>query len=212
MDQELTFQQISVFVGANDTGKSFLLKVAFALGAIGVSPAMPPGPNSSAQFVFDSTFTSQKFNGLFKAVFTKGFVSVEIKDGEVIKVEKEGKTIPIKYMSTDMRTFDQMALYLRVRQGAGNDPITFMKKILEAYRLYDVTYMEGLLAKMPIRIPESVNNSLNSFDFKEKIDAIEADTENCQFWAVLEDGSKKDISTYGKGHQAMLNMLIGQLS
>ncbi len=209
MDQELTFQMLSVFVGANDSGKSFLLKIAFALGTIGITPNAPPGPNSSAQFVLDNTFTDQNLNGLIKSVYTKGSVSVELEKGKVQKVDVQGKTVPIRFMSTDMRTFDQMALYLRVRKDAGDDPIAFMQKRLKAYRLYDVTYMETLLTKMPLLLDEGLRDMLKAYDFRVSIVSIEADLDKCEFNAVIDDGTKKNISTYGKGHQAILNMALG---
>jgi hypothetical protein len=135
---------------------------------------------------------------------------VELKDGKVIKVDVEGAVVPVIYMSSSMRTFNEMALYLGVRRGAvDGSPLSFMSKMLETYRLYNFTYMESLLARLPLLITDSIKAALESFDFEESITSIEADTEKCKFYAVLKDGSKKDITTYGKGHQAMLNMMIG---
>lgn len=209
MDQELELAQLAVFVGQNNTGKSFLLKVAFALGAIGQIRTVAPGPNSFAQFVFDSTFVDQKFDGLFKAIYTMGSVSVEIKEGRVAAVDAQGETTPVTYMSSDMRTFDQMTTYLRIRKSAGDNPLVFMQKMLEAYRLYDVTYMEGFLIKLPLLLPDRVKQHLEGFGFREPIVSIEADLDKCEFLAVLKDGTKKNISTYGKGHQSILNMALG---
>lgn len=211
MDQEIGLGQLSVFVGANSSGKSFMLKVAYALGAIGIMRAAPPGPNSGAQFVFDNTFIDQKFNGVFKAVYTRGLVSVELKDGEVVNVETQGQIIPVKFMSTDIRTFDQMAVYLRIRKDAGSEPLAFMKKMLEAYRLYDFTYMEALLVRLPLVLPDNVKDYLQSFGLTEPVASIEVDLDKCEFHAVLDDGSKRNIAAYGKGHQAVLNMAIGGL-
>jgi len=213
MDQELTFEQICILVGANNSGKTFMLKLAFALGAIGIMRVAPPGPTSSAQFVFDNTFVDQKFDGLFKAVYTKGSVAVELKEGKVTSLETQGETVPVKFMSTDMRTFDQMAMYLRIRKDApDNDPLAFTMKMLQAYRLYDLTYMEALLVRLPLVLPDSLRKAFGSFDIKESIASIEADLDKCEFHAVMDDGSKRNISTYGKGHQAILNMFIGAQS
>jgi hypothetical protein len=209
MDMELTWGQIGLMVGQNDSGKTFVLKVAYALGAIGQLKGAPPNATSAAQFVLDNTFTDQNINGTLDAVFTKGRVSVVLEKGKVTNVEIQGQVVPAIFLSSDMRTFDQMALYLSVRKGAKGDPLTFMKKMLKPYRLYDVSYMEALLARMPLVIPDKIKSGLKGFDFKESIASITADTEKCEFVAVLDDGSKKNIATYGKGHQAMLNMMIG---
>jgi hypothetical protein len=101
-----------------------------------------------------------------------------------------------------------MNLYLKMKKECGTDPLISMRKMLEAYRLYDLTYMEALIARCPITIPKPLI-FWESYDFKEAITSIEADMETCTFSAVLEDGSKRNLATYGKGHQAILNMIVG---
>lgn len=214
MDSEIELKSLAVFVGQNDSGKTLILKIAYALATIGCSPANPVKmePKQGAQFIFDNVFTDQNFNGSLKAIYTEGSVTVELHEGTVVNVEITdlANPLPMIFMSTDMRTFDQMCLYLRMREQAGADPVIFMKTMLGAYRLYDVTYMESLIARCPITFPDSLRNTLKSgFDFKESITALEVDLEKCEFHAVLEDGSKKNVATYGKGHQAILNMFLG---
>lgn len=213
MDSEIELSQLAVFVGQNDSGKTLILKIAYALATIGLSPGSPVkvDPKEAAQFIFDNTFTDQNFNGSLKAIYTEGSVSVDLHEGKVLSVEITDleNPLPMIFMSTDMRTFDQMVLYLRMRYQAGTDPKIFMKMMLEAYRLYDFTYMEALIARCPIRLPKPLTETLKNFDFKEPITSIEVDLEKCEFLAVLEDGSKKNIATYGKGHQAILNMFLG---
>lgn len=212
MDQEIEFGQLAVFAGANSSGKSFLLKVAYALGAVGVMRLVPPDPNSSAQFVFDNTFVEQKFNGLFKSVYTHGSVSVEIENGTVTKVEAQGETVPVIFMSTSLRLFSNMVMYLKLRKQASyGSPLDFMKTMLDAYRLYDFSYMESLLARLPLTLPDHAKDYLGEFDFPDPITSIEVDLDKCEFLAVLNDGKKKNIATYGAGHQAVLNMMIGGL-
>jgi hypothetical protein len=211
MNQEIELQQLAVFVGANSSGKSFMLKVAYALGAVGVMRTAPPSPNSAAQFVFDNTFTEQNFNGVFRSVYTKGYVMVELKDGKVISSGVAGEITPVTYMSADMRLFDNMVTYLRLRKKASKEPLEFMKTMLEAYRLYNFSFMESFLVRLPLIIPDSAKSYLDGFDFPDQIASIEVDKDKCEFTAVLKDGKKKNISTYGAGHQAVLSMLIGGL-
>jgi hypothetical protein len=213
MDSEIELSRIAVFVGQNDSGKSLILKIAYALAAIGCSEGNPVKVplKEGAQFIFDNVFTDQNFNGSLKAIYTEGSVSVDLHEGTVVNVEITDlvNPAPMIFMSTDMRTFDQMCLYLRMRIQAGADPVIFMKTMLGAYRLYDLTYMESLIARCPIRIPDPLRATLKSFDFKESITSLEVDLDKCEFHAVLEDGSKKNVATYGKGHQAVLNMFLG---
>lgn len=216
MDTEIELKQIAVFVGQNDTGKSLLLKVAYALSTIGVANH-PDAPvvmttKDKAQFVLDNTFTEQNFDGTLKAIYTDGSVTVDLEKGKVIDVEIKDLTdpSPMIFMSTDMRTFDQMVLYLRMRKQAVNDdPALFIKTMLEAYRLYDLTYMEALIRRCPIRIPKPLMDTFKTMDFKEPITSLEVDLDKCEFHAVLENGTKKNVATYGKGHQAVLNMFLG---
>lgn len=211
MDSEITFQQLTMLVGQNASGKSFMLKVAYAMGSIGQLRGMAPEPTSSAQFVFDNTFTEQNFNGLFKAVYTKGSAAVELKDGKVTKVEVEGKTEPVVYMSSDMRLFSSMSVYLLLRKAAGTDPLKFLEKMLKGYRLYDFAYVEGLLARMPIALEEKSKVYLKSMDFPgvDEIVSIDVNKDKCEFHLVLKNDKRVNIATLGNGHQAMLNMMLG---
>lgn len=212
MNLEIELKKLAVFVGQNDSGKSLMLKIAYALSAVGMGHGSPLDPIETAQFIFDNTFTDQNFDGSLKAIYTQGSVSVELDKGKVTNVDIQDlvNPKPVIFMSTDMRTFDQMALYLRMRIEAGTDPVIFIKKMLGSYRIYDFAYMEALIARLPITLPKALKDILkDNFDFKESISAIEADLEKCTFNAVLDDGSKKNIITYGKGHQAILNMFLG---
>jgi energy-coupling factor transporter ATP-binding protein EcfA2 len=210
MDMEIELGALAVMLGANDSGKSFLLKIAYALSMIGATPEGPMPVVPAAQFVLDNTFTGQNLNGTIRGEFTTGHVDVDVEKGQVVGVGITVKNpTPIIYMSTDMRTFDQMNLYLKMKKECGTDPLISMRKMLEAYRLYDLTYMEALIMRCPIKISEMTMEILSGYDFKEKITSIEADMESCTFSAVLEDGSKRNLATYGKGHQAILNMIMG---
>jgi hypothetical protein len=215
-NMEVELKMLNVLVGQNDSGKSFLLKVAYALSAISCmqqSDAAPP-PAEGAQFIFDNTFVDHNLDGTIKGVYTRGSVLVELKEGKVTKVEIEDlvNPVPMLFLSTDMRTFDQMNLYLCHRNGASahKDPVILMRALLKGYRIYDVTYMESLIQRCPITLPDVIKKTLAAgFDFKEKISAIDVDLEGCQFHAILEDGTLKNLATYGKGHQSILNMVIG---
>lgn len=216
MDSEIEFERLGVFVGPNGVGKTLILKIAYALGAIGGTAQMLPievPTMESAQFVFDNTFTDQNFDGTLEAIYTEGSIKVELKDGKVTNVHtRDQKSIvPIVFMSSEMRTFSQMTLYLRMRKQAEKegDMAGFIKVMMEAYRLYDFTYMESLIRRCPIHIPEHLSDTLKAYDFQDDITSIEVDLEKCEFLVVLKDGSKKNIANYGNGHQAILNMMLG---
>jgi hypothetical protein len=207
MDCEIELKQLAVFVGQNGAGKSFVLKTCYALGAIGCGYfAKGKLLLETAQFVLDNTFTDQNFDGTLKAIYSKGSVAVTLEKGKVLSVVPENlvEPVPVIFMSTDLRTFQNMDLYLMFRKGAKE-----MMELLKGYRLYDVTYMEAMIARCPILLSEQVRNILPAYDFTDKITSIEVDQEECHFQAVMEDGSKKNLASYGNGHQAILNMMIG---
>lgn len=209
IDSEFELGKIDIFVGENGVGKSLILKIVYALGAVSVNKSVDN--IEAAQFVFDNTFRDQNFDGSLWAIYTKGMLTVKLDKGKVTEVINDLKRpVPVVYMSSDMRTFDAMSLYLRVRKNGGDSPIALMQSLLGSYRLYDVTYMEALIGRCPIALPEQITTSLkDKFGFQESIKAIDADLDKCTFRAILDDGSKKDLATYGKGHQAILNMFVG---
>lgn len=198
MQQEVELGQLSVFVGANSSGKSLILKIIYAMGAISAAAehCMPGMP----QFVFDNTFTEQNFNGTLKAISGVGSVAVTLDNGKVTdSVVDMRRGLPVVFTSTDMRTFDAMTLYLRTRKAASDlaqeSQEAFLKTLLESYRLYDVTYMEAFIRRCPVQLPKSIQETLRNLGFQESITAI-----------------KMDVTTYGKGQQAMLNMFVGGLT
>ena len=122
---------------------------------------------------------------------------------------------PVKYMSTAMRTFDAIKIYLRTRsliKRLSDDQEFFYTEILKSYRLYDVTYMEGLLLKMPLKVDGVMKEYLEKFDVKEKITDFGVDFEEEDFYLKYEgDEKKKYLTTFGAGHQSIFNMVMGNV-
>lgn len=210
MNQTIDIRTLNVFVGQNASGKSLMLKMVFALGATG---ATSPALNEAAQFIWDNTFVDQNFNGTVGATYERGSLDITFEDGKVINVNPVGleQPAPVVFMASDLRTFDAMVLYLRVRSTSG-EPGTgeFVSNMLKAYRLYDLTYMEQLIRRCPILITSKIVEMLETaYNFVPPPVLIEVDVDECAFYAALKDGSKKNITNYGKGHQAILNMFIG---
>lgn len=211
-------REMSIMVGQNGTGKTLMLKTTYALGYIANGFALDQRIGAPfAQFVMDNTFEDQNFNGTIGAEFTCGAdISVIIKDGHVEKVEFQGLEgkIPINvvFMSSGMRLFSSMQLYLKMRRRLGDMPHeALMVEMLKDFRLYDMTYIEGLIMKAPFEIPDYLMKAINNMDpDMEKIDSLGLDWDKPDFF-IMQGEKKTYLSTLGNGHQALLNMTFSNL-
>lgn len=208
MKSELTMNKLSVLVGANGVGKTLFLKLHWAMAMIGAIICQRPQEDlkKTAQFVFDNTFTNNNFDGVIILNFDVGNVMVKFESGKIADAKiYELKPIPPPiFMSSGMRTFDSMVLYLHARKGSKQE------ELLKIYKLYDIFYVEKLISRCPINLPERISKHLRQFDFPE-IKTVNVNLDSCQFSIILENGEEKNLTTFGKGHQALLNMTIGQI-
>ena len=118
-------------------------------------------------------------------------------------------------MSSAMRTFDAISQYLKTRlmfkpAGAASvaDREVVLEKMCTLYKLYDVIYVEVLIAKAPIKIDSTLAKTLQKdFEIKEEITEIGLDEAKGDFYTVSKEG-KKYLTTYSKGEQSIINMLL----
>ena len=220
METEIEFNQLSLFVGVNGSGKTFVLINCFCLATLShmISVKNADILTDIAQFVYDNSFSDQNINGIIKCIFgDDSTLSLEFKEGKVISMKSSGlegkKITPVKYLSSQMRTFDNISTYLKIRKQLKiTDPELIVAEMIKYYKLYDVLYLEGLITKCPIEIPNQVKSSLKThFDFEDDIIKFDINSEKDEFHLELSDGSKKKMTSYGKGHQSIINMTIGQL-
>jgi hypothetical protein len=171
-----------------------------------------------SQFVYDRCFKDQNIHGTISATYESGaglnlvFDKGQIKDVQFQNLENfERATMPV-FMSSGMRLFTPISQYLKTRKRMGIKDRDLkpgqLHDLLEDYALYDVSYIEMLIRSTPITITPQLKKSLEEFEIMENITSFEVDLDKPDFYVVI-DGNKKYMTTYGSGHQAAINMLMG---
>lgn len=224
MKNEIEFNKVTLFIGANGTGKSVLLKSAFALSYIGntYSIAKLKGMNildhelrEVAEFAFTKTFDDFDSSGECYATYTNGAkVTVKFTLGkctfaEVILME-DGIIPSVVYAPSSMRLFSQYENYLKVRKLISsnlslNEQELF--KMLENFKLYEVTLGETLIAKSPIDVSSLTALYEDPYNIK-PINYIEVDLEKSQVLARYSDNTTSRLSTLSAGEQSALNIFM----
>jgi len=225
---DITLKNIAILVGPNGTGKTMILLNFFTATTIAnflitgkMFDASSVRTLETAQFVYDTTFNDQNFTGAVKVTFDNNiFMSVVLNNGKVTSVEhnlhKDLKLFPsVRYMSTDIRSFDNISLYLRLRKTvtkeSGTNDLIILGEMLKNYKLPDVTYLELLIKLVPYSFTPRDKEILLKYGV-EKVDSINVDLDLCDFYFITTDtNEKKYLKSYGKGHQSIVNIYIGSI-
>jgi hypothetical protein len=220
--EEMGFKELNFFVGQNGAGKSFLLKQNFLMSYaiagyyLSLDQGIPTKIEDLLNFALQNTFSEPDFNGTIEASYTNGIrLSYTMENGvvkEALLVEN-GKEITsadvpfVKFLSAEMRTFDDISRYLKLRKRvSGVEGIPNMEELLKDYRLYDVLYLEGLINTCPIKFTDA---AFANFDFPEEKTPVwlEVDLDKTDFYVTYKDGAKEATTRLGKGHQSLINMI-----
>lgn len=219
---KMEFRALSLFVGQNGSGKSLVLKLNWMINAVAMTitgakrMGVPFDSKALAQFTVDNTFVDCEFTGIVGAEWDNGVMEIILNAGkveEVIMVIDDDVTVPPPvFMSTDMRTFDQINQYLKFRKMLGGD----QQKLLEMYRLYDFMYVESLIPRMKkgIKVGKQLKATFERFepmgDYKFRSFHI-TDDEDEMVYATYKDEKVRSLATLSKGEQSLINMFIAQV-
>jgi len=217
----IDYNQVAIFVGANGSGKSFILICTWAVATIAqmiviANPAIGQ-LIQYAQFVFDNSFKDQNINGIMSMVFESGStITITFDKGKIIDFSYSGfedvnQPIQAKFMSANMRTFDSIGQYLALRNAYdvyGQEKM--IEQLCKTYKLYDVMYLESLIIKMPCKVTSQLQEAFKKFDITETITEFGVDLVKNDFYCIA-DGKQKCLQTYGKGHQSIFNMLLANV-
>ena len=218
---ELEHKSFSLYVGPNGSGKTLILKFTWVLSHITSAAVLQPKNLASvkiyAQYVFDKSFDEQNFTGVFNTLFERGELDITLVDGKVTELELRiedtvTEPTPPILMSKDMRTFDQIAIYLKVRKKIGilGKPNQYQfEELLDFYKLYDVCYVEAILIKFKnkVKVSKEYKESINGF-FELKIDEIFYDKATNAFKYTTDEGEEKNFTSLSAGEQAVCNMFL----
>lgn len=219
-------KNILLLVGANGTGKTFVLVTTYVLGfilqtAVGAKGATKEFMLSVAQFTVDNCYNDlENITGILGYETQFGAkINMTIEKGKVIDIDTyipENITEPsnVVYMSSNIRLFSGISMYLKLRKAnVGTSTITdenTITKMLESYKLYDIMCIEKLIISMPYVVDSTFRARLDTFDVEDDITSFNVDLVQGEFYAVIGADKRKNLSSYGNGHQALLNMILTQ--
>jgi len=233
--QTLTYRQINLFAGQNGSGKSFLLIKVFCLQtALGVYAALPIDQvipdvlkRKVAQEIWDGSFTDQNLNGTIEGRYDHGvslkvtFVKGDVTDVQYSDLTKITAVAPVIYMSSHMRTFESIKMYLKMRKifkessqpthEFGADLAT--KLVKDGFKLYDILCIERLISKMPILDTVEICKTLSNFEPNDQvfndIASFDVDYDRCDFlYRSKATGNAVYLTSLPKGHQSLINMVL----
>jgi len=217
----IEFSKVALFCGPNGSGKTFVLITVWAFSTIAQMIVMAYPSIAQlivyAQYVFDNSFKDQNINGIMSMVFESGVtMTITFDKGKIIDFGHTGfeyvnTPIQTRFMSANMRTFNDIGPYLSLRNAYdvyGKEKM--VEELCKTYRLYDVMYIEGLIARMPYKIPTELQEALKKFDITETVTEFGVDLVKRDFYCIM-DGKQKYMQTFGKGHQSIFNMLLGNI-
>lgn len=225
MRDEIKFNKLNVFAGKNGSGKTVILKGAFALSYVGNTYCLLKNTvgmtmqdyelRELVDFAFSNTFGDFNSSGECYATYTNGSkVTVKFTLGkctfaEVITISTDN--IPaVTYASSSMRLFSAYDTYLKFRAMISkNTRLTSdeLAKMLNSFKLYEVVLAETLIGKSPIDMSFATSLWEKPYNIK-PITYIEVDLDKSEVIARYPDGSIVKLSTLSAGEQAVINMFM----
>lgn len=221
---------LTLLCGKNGSGKTVVMVNTWCLGMIAQSIiAMSTNKiiNSSsvtdiAQTLYDNSFTEQDYDGTIGCEFTSGAtIEVKFDKGKIVSVNHANfdtitRGTQVIYLSSNTRLFNNIKHYLSSRKiilaSNGNNKDYMFQTICDSYKIYDASFIEGLIHKCPITIKDDMYKTLkDSYDFEDHITEVNVDLDKCDFIATMKDGSIKPLTRYSNGHQAILCMFLAQI-
>lgn len=224
---KLETNAINLLVGTNGVGKSVYLKINWMVATymnymlIAADNNVPFNGTEMLHFLMTNTFTKCPMTGVIKMTFENGEFEAEFKDGSVVSVNTDtrpdikGGAAPI-YMSTTMRMFTDIVQYMRMKKllgipkGMPNE--ADLTKLLELYRMYDISYVEGLLHYLENNLTEKFlldfNTHIKLFDDKFSVKDFQVNHELGDITYCDATGSDISLTSLGNGHQALINMVM----
>jgi len=233
LNADIEMKQFNIICGANNAGKTLSNKLYWASNMFFSSKMIAHITNYKDkksdeeifQFIMNSTFDDQKFEGdfefyvrdeLLKAPFYS--VKYKIEEGNVKNILCDYPEdimhvgVPI-YLSTFSRDFSNFERYLKTKKMLGIEKLTdfeSMEKLTEWFKFYDISAFENLMKKFEdldnvISILDSVKTILGrEFDMK----GIEIDNEECKIYFINRNGQRKRLTSLGAGEQSIIIMMI----
>lgn len=225
--EDLNLQKLNLMVGTNGSGKTFCLVTMWLFGYLSSCVIImrripnPAGLEQFAQHAVDHCYDSKDITGNMSVVFDSGAeISITLNEGKVENISHTGfedieHFVPFRFMSSAMRTFEAMNMYLKLRgmlEKMGHKGEQLTNEMLKTFKLYDVIQLEHMIMSMPYKVSKELQESMKNFDIGEGFREFGVDLEKGNFYVILDpDGKQKDLATFSKGEQALINMTLSNL-
>lgn len=220
---KIAFNKLTLLVGANGSGKTFVNINVYCLCTLcdmiiaARLHGLPMSVTEQAQFIWDRCFSDQNIHGKIGATFQSGAdMSVVFEEGKVKTVEYSipeeiNSPLGMAYMSSRMRTFNAISLYLKLRKRLEDDPQKRLLELMKDYKMFDVMYIEKLILRSPMEVRKDIASSLLDMGIgKAELLEFGVDEEKCDFYGCFGSMDNKIyLSSMSAGEQAMINMTIG---
>lgn len=236
---DMEFNKVTVLIGMNGTGKSFLFKLNFAIttGMKTICDFELERPEREKQllevlnFYFEHSFEDLEATGNIKIEYVDGIdkvaeIEIVLEKGKVTKAypvfyrnTEEDLDFPvIKYLSSDMRTFDSIKSYLKVRstilgkrtEEESEKQLTppEVEKLLEFYKIYNVFILEKMIYVDDIELKglEKFFGSKDEENSKPIPVKVQVDLEKKDFLITMDDSSQRYATSFSKGEQSVIMM------
>jgi hypothetical protein len=181
--------------------------------------------NKEFKFILDGTFDNFDLTGSIHYEYECGStILIKFDEGEItdciptynINIKPQGPPI---FMSTNTRLLTDIIRYLKFKSALGiTNGINKMqdheyKQISNAYKMYDIFFMEGLLAKIPKMKPMDYHDlNVDLLKFDDKFDPITfmlIDTTKQDILYTTAKVKDVSVSRFGNGHQSLITMILG---
>lgn len=214
---KIEYNQLSIYVGTNGSGKTFMLKMVWFINTISAAFVNMSKLSTVfsitefAQFTLNHTFSNCDFEGSIKVNYEHGDIKVEFTKGMVTCITPnlsgiEEMATPI-FMSKDARTFDQIKQIMYLQSTLGNE------KVLDIVKLYDIMYVEILKTKLEngLKVDEKFKTILKDYEL-EKYDIQSFKIANNSVYFTNSKNEDVELTRLSSGEQSIINMFLGSSS
>lgn len=216
---DMSLNELTFLVGPNGSGKTLVLKFQWFIASVAYSLVMSKNLGTSfstdhlTQYLFDNTFVDpEDFTGEIIGHFENATVQVTVDEGKIVGVienlDKITSASSPVFMSKDMRTFENLDQYIKVKESLDNP-----EDIMKFYKLYDSMFAEQMIVKAEKGhvIPEELKNMFKMYNL-DKLNLDSLTIIDGKFHYVNTAGESKKLSKLSAGEQSLIVMFLGSQS
>lgn len=224
--ENMVHKEITLFVGANGTGKTLVLVMVWIISMLAmfyVKLRLTFKCIEPLQFLLDNCFTDQTWTGKASIDFGNLEIGFELLDGKVIDVivderEEIKDVAPPVFMSKNTRSYDDIVSYFRIKKLLGITDFHASvaentKKLVGLYKIYDIFFMERLFSKvkdgyvLSAELSDTIHKMFKDVNSKcGKIVKLTYDDYKNDIMYEDTEGNIKSVCSLSAGEQSLLNI------